>query len=148
MKAYWFSFYIFDVVKAYVSCFLTWLLITVFKLDYNYVDTHTKCVTLTNIQCLGDILEKDHHTVPCTKKFETDHTYRFLTHTCTLCPVRNTHSEWILSHCALQSANFGCRVVATQKVMSKYVFLVSMHFLSKITLDEILLFQSALYYVV
>lgn len=35
MKAYWFSFFIFDVVKAYLSCFLTWLLITAFELDYH-----------------------------------------------------------------------------------------------------------------
>ena len=35
MKAYWFSFFLFDVLKAYLSCFLTWLLVIFFELEYD-----------------------------------------------------------------------------------------------------------------
>jgi hypothetical protein len=35
MKAYWSSFFIFDVIKAYCSCFLTWLLVNYFELNYD-----------------------------------------------------------------------------------------------------------------
>ena len=34
MKAYWFSYFIFDLIKAYFSCFITWVMITLFELKF------------------------------------------------------------------------------------------------------------------
>jgi len=37
MKAYWLSFYLFDILKTYVACLLTWGLVEIFHLQYHHI---------------------------------------------------------------------------------------------------------------
>ena len=37
MKAYWLSFYLFDILKTYVACLLTWCLVEIFHLHYHQI---------------------------------------------------------------------------------------------------------------
>ena len=37
MKAYWLSFYLFDILKTYVACLLTWCLVEIFHLHYDHI---------------------------------------------------------------------------------------------------------------